>query len=371
MSKITFLTDLKVTEMDEACGMRYWYQQVEGGRGIVRADNILTQFIQDESVRDFQAIAGMDDISPEAIEAVVADILAPLSFDDKRDINKMELLYRRLGWLAAFALFIEPDIRADYETIPIESAIVYDRDPLWIITNPGRVLKHKRTGELHYREYVPMPPSLTRQHWLQSWHFNMRLHLGLAAAEQELKKNIDHARVVGMSLGFTSSADQRLAHPYVRAYHDKAHDEWAHHLVGFKEMKPEAKWEPTSTWRFPDGIVRWVQVCGKSTAEMQFPLSPPVFLNQLLLDQWVGRRLHREREIRCISDKAKTNFNLRSVYFPRIHSQCKGSDGTQCPFLSACWTPAVRNAPLHSGEYVPNYDVIQAETIKIDGTTSQ
>jgi hypothetical protein len=50
----------------------------------------------------------------------------------------MELLYRRLGWMNAFALFIEPGIRRLYLTIPMDEEITLDRAPLSVKVRPGQ-----------------------------------------------------------------------------------------------------------------------------------------------------------------------------------------------------------------------------------------
>src|SRR4051812_38330105 len=109
--KMLFYEDRSAAETDDRCGMRYWWNRLEGGKGIVPKEEPLALLLGRETHLDLAQVAQMEDISPAVIQEAINDILKDITEEDKQFQKKMELVYRRVGWLAAFALFIEPGIR--------------------------------------------------------------------------------------------------------------------------------------------------------------------------------------------------------------------------------------------------------------------
>src|SRR6267142_6777627 len=141
------MTDVSKVETDQTCGMRFWMNNFEGGQGILNRDSIIPTLLDAEIHNDLRTLAEMENISPLAIQQVIDDTLLHLTDEDKLDVRKMELLYRRLGWFAAFACFIEPEIRVEYHTLTLDPVMVLDRDPLFVLSYPDRLLQRKGTGE--------------------------------------------------------------------------------------------------------------------------------------------------------------------------------------------------------------------------------
>jgi hypothetical protein len=152
--------------------------------------------------------------------------------------------------------------------------------------------------------------------------------------------------VMGLSEGYKSILDGRLVHPYVWAYRDK-HGAWANGM-----RSDGGDWKPAPVWEFEAGLVEWVRMCGATMAESQFHLSPPVSLNGPMLNGWVARTLHREREVSAFSQVCHSNVFQRVNHFPREHTSCRPNHGPACPFLKVCWTPALVHMPCKSGEFV-------------------
>ena len=348
-SKTTFLVDFQQTEVDDLCGMKRWLSSHESGMGIQAKDSVLPGLLEQATHSDFQCINGLEDLSQPSIQAVIDDVLGELTDKDKQDQTKMELLYRRLGWIAAYALYIEPAIRMDYEVIPIDTEIVLDREPLWIITHPDRLLRHKVTKDVIYRELIQMPPGLTNQKWLHGWHFRMRMHAGMASAMEDRKLGIDYGQVMGMSEGYISILDGRLCHPYIWGYFNEKTSSWSN---VYRNERDGYKLAPV--WEFPGGIVAWVKKCGEGIANNQFPVSPPIMLNKSMLDNWVEQRLHREREIRTLADISVGNLHLRGIHFPRKTANCRPVTGEVCEFIGCCWNGKVAANPLKDNNFVSN-----------------
>lgn len=348
-----FMVNFQDAELDDTCGMKFFYSQLYGGRGITRKDTIISDKILEETHNDLRSLSGMIDISKTAVQNIIDDVLSKVLKrpQAKHDSEKMELLWRRLGWFAAFALYIEPEIRKSFQSVPIDTEIVLNRDPLFVISYPDRALMDRESNETIYQEYLPMPHNLSNRNWLQSWHYNMRLHAGIEAAQDALKTKIAYGQVRGLSLGYVSVLDSKLRHPYTYGFYNEKTDTWSKNFG----TETDGKWVSRPVWEYPLGIVKWVELCGKDTAEAQFPLSPNVYLDKRMLDMWTEARLHRERKIDYLSDKTdKDNEHIRHIYFERRTTACRPTYGPPCPYLRACWDPTIQKDPLASKEYMLN-----------------
>lgn len=349
-----FITDRTSAETDDRCGMKFWLYKKEADAGIVPKEEPLALSLGRQTHEDLALLAEMRDISPAGLSAVVDPILGALTEEDRFQQDKMELLYRRLGWFVAYGLFIEPGIRARYENVHIEKEIILDRTPLWVAVTPDRVLRNRESGKLEYREYKTSISA--SQKWMQSWHFAIQLHIGIAAIGEELGEKVNFAQVQALMKGDYSSVDHRLVHPYAWGYRNSKTSEWTHSYLQAKG----SDWEPMPVWEYPGGLVAWVIKCGKEVAEQQFPYSPPVFLNARMLDEWVTRRTARERQVRIVTPLCRENPTLKSIYFEKRTSQCRPAFGDACPYLRVCWNATLAENPLLSEDFVkrtPHHEI--------------
>ena len=338
-----FVTDLQSVEIDESCGRRYWLSHLEAGHGIEAKSQVVPRLMDEATHADLRELSIMEDISAPTIQTIIDDILEHLSAEERQDVEKMELLYRRLGWFAAFALFMEPELRTNYEPVPVSPVLMLDRDPLWTLISPDRLLKSLASGETVYREYVPFGCGVSQRKWLQSWEHNIRLHLSITAINDG-DVEVTYGQVMGLNKGFNSLIDNRLVHPYVWGYRNIETKAWS------TTRRGDAEWELVPVWTYPDGLVAWVKLCGEEVAKGQFPLSPPVYLDKELVTSWSSRRLHREREINSIKAVAKDNVYLQSIHFPKITGNCCPADAPDCSFLARCWS----NDTSRNVEYILN-----------------
>lgn len=357
-----YMTDVSSVETDDTCGMKFWMNKFEGGKGILNRDDVIPKMLDVAIHDDLRALSAMDDISSAALQAAVDIVLGGLTMEDKRDTKKMELLYRRLGQFVAFGLYQEPQIRRDYETLPIDPAIVYDQDPLWVVAYPDRLLRSKASGEVIYREYVPVEAGISQKAWLEGWRYNIRLHLGLAAATDHAK-SLDQqpgcGQVMGLSRGFTSILDGALNHPYTWGWRNPITDDWS----TTNTQTSNEVWIKSPVWAYPKGLVAWVMKCGEVVGRAQFPLSSFIKTNKLILSEWCARRLHREREVASTKEISHFNYHIRATHFGRATNQCWSKDNIPCSYLQACWNKDINHMPLKSNLYVPNIPADLGETI--------
>lgn len=336
--------------MDDKCGMRYWFNRLEGGGGLVPKAESLALRIGKETHEDLACIAEMEDITVEGISRVVNGILENISNEDKQFHYEMELLYRRLGWLSAWALFLEPKIRESYHDVGIEKELILEEGDLWVPTTPDRILRSKLNHQLIYNEFKTTITANFK--WQQSWRYAIQLHIGMKAVEQELGQKVAFGRVIGLMKG--SYRDGRMIHPYVWAYYNHVRDNWSH------EYQRGADWIPRPIWEYPYGIVNWVLSLGEEVAREQFPHSAPVFLDERMLADWIRRRTRRQKEIKIVKERAAIDLPYRALHFERRTSQCRPAFGDDCPYLLPCWNATAEKNPMGTGEYVkrePHHDV--------------
>jgi hypothetical protein len=249
----------------------------------------------------------------------------------------METLYRRLGWLAAWAIYIEPTLRKEYENVGTEAEIILDRSPLWVAVTPDRLLRHRERHYLVYKEFKSTISSGPK--WINHWPYAVQVHLGMKAIEEEMEEKVAFTQIVGLMKGNESYG--RLNHPYVWAY--RRGDDWRSDYA--------AGWDHAPVWEYPGGVVEWVTRLGEDVARSQFPHSAPIFLNERLLDQMIERRIEREREIAEWEDASRVDPGTRNLVFEQRTEQCRPAFGDPCPFLAACWNAEINKNPLGSGLY--------------------
>src|SRR4051812_28951780 len=154
--------------------MKYWWYKLEGGMGIVPA-NEAAYFIQGRELHE--------DLAMYAQGRTVGEVVGAIPPPTQQDQITLELHTRRVGWATAFGLYIEPTLKAFGEEVQCEAEVVLDRSPLWIGVIPDRVQRRKGGG-LVYREWKSARS--LRKEWQDHWLYAIQIHLGIAALEEEL-----------------------------------------------------------------------------------------------------------------------------------------------------------------------------------------
>lgn len=340
------ITDPTLAALDDSCGMKLWYARFQSGGGVTATKDILSTEMLAATQTDLRMLGQMEDIHPDTIQGLINEILNGIGYETLgKNIRSRELLYRRLGWFAAYAIFIEPHQRKLYTPIPIDAEIDFNRNPLLVRMNPGRVLFNSSTSEVEHREFVPTQSVSAR--WREGWEWNIQPHLSLVAVREHLQRRIHWGRIQGLNTGYISSTENaQLHHPYVYAHFNKLTGEWTHN---FKFQDQDGgNWVERPIWESPLSIVEWIRKCGPTVAETQFPLSPKIPVNEEMVQAWVARKIHRERQIHAMKIACQDNKALRAIHFPQVTSECAPANNVACVYKNLCWsTPFVRSALLN------------------------
>jgi hypothetical protein len=352
-SKVIYLENRSAAETDDKCGMAYWWSQLEGQTrtetgGIVPNVEADALMVGREIHEDMQALATMEDLSPYHLERLLEEIVHSVPTTDRESLSKMEKLYRRLGWIAAWGLYMEPIVRETWDNVAVEGELILDRDPLWVPVTPDRVLRHKKHKYLSYMEFKSTISASNK--WMSSWKYAIQLHLGITAIEEEFvrsgrEEKIAYAQIVGLMKGEVRTG--KLSHPYVWAYRNNSNGEWTHEY----QKARGAQWEACPVWEYEGGIVKWVQRLGKEVALEQFPFSSVVTLNSRMVDDWCARRLSRQMEIAEVKAACQEDWDTRVVYFEPRTRNCRPPFGDSCPYLGLCWNATIQLDPLKTGDF--------------------
>lgn len=337
-----FYADRSGEDLDDKCGMAFWWNRLEGDGGIVPNEDAMALRVGGEIHQDLEWAATSEDISETALTDYCQGLLLALDQDARQE--EKERLYRRMGWLVAYCLWIEPGIRARYKNVFVEDELALDRKPLVVGVTPDRVLEDLVTGHLIYKEYKSTIGASFK--WLNYWKYAIQLHLGMKVVEEELGRKVQFAQVMGLLKG--DERNGRLMHPYVWAYFSASRNAWAHDY----NKARGSDWMPAPVWEYPGGILEWVKIVGEDEGRAQFPHSSPVFLNERMLEDWVGRRTHRHRVIEEVKEKCLTSWEDRVIYFPPNLNNCAPAYGFQCPYIPLCWNAENQRNPLGRGDYI-------------------
>lgn len=336
-----FYADRSGEDLDDTCGMAFWWNRLEGERGIVPAQEAIELQVGREVHEDLDWAARAD-ISEGSLAEYLA-VLTQFGLEDLRQDAK-ERLYRRMGWLVAYCLFLEPQVRARYKNVMVEAELPLDRRPLVVGTTPDRILEDER-GNLIYREYKSTISASGK--WMNYWKYAIQLHIGMKAAQEELGRKIQYAQIMGLMKG--DERNGRLIHPYVWAWYSASKNAWTHEY----NKARGGDWAVRPVWEYEGGIIEWVKRVGKDEAMAQFPHSEPVFLNERMLEDWVGRRTARHQKIEEVKEECRNSWESRVIHFEPRTSKCAPPFGPACPYRPLCWNAENQRDPLKTGDFVP------------------
>lgn len=326
---MTHLTDRTSIETDWACGQkRFWFLHAEGG-GIVPAS---TPRALTDGIRLHHAFANL---LTDPLNSNIEWEPAPDAVQDE-----WESWARLVGWHTAFREWYNPRfLEPHYEVLEVEHELVLKRGDLWVACTPDAILRSKASGKLVIIDFKTT--SSDRAEWMESWPFQIQMHLNMAAVEEEFQEPVQHAFVIGLTKGV--QRDGKLRHPYTWAYFDDSSGTWSTKWGRDRFLRPV--WEYGSGGQV--GVMEWALDQGPEVGMAQFPTSPPIVLDREMLEGVLVDRLRREQEV--ASYLAGDGDRSAREVFERRLKQCRPGYGPACPYLDACWNEEIGDNPLESG----------------------
>lgn len=325
--------------------MSYWWYRHANRTGIVPAETPI-------ELSDGIAIhAALERLGQAPDPLAEARALVGASEAPETD-SERERWIRWCGWVLAWAKWIEPSLRAQFETLMFEHELVVQHKQLLWSTTPDRVMRERTTGRVVVEDYKT---AATTWGWAGQWPFAIQVHIQLLAVQQELGEPVAYGRMRAIHKGVIREG--RLAHPYAWAYRDRD-GAW------YSEWKTGLSHAPV--WEYEDGIEAWVDRLGEEIGQSLLSLSQPIFLNERLVEKLLDQRERRESEISAMLKECHEDEAVRDQHFEYHFSQCRPGGGRrQCGYIAACHNATVGAAPLASGLFVPRIPHHELERVGV------
>jgi hypothetical protein len=183
-------------------------------------------------------------------------------------------------------------------------------------------------GIVTYWEYKTTKSK--KDDWISSWDTAIQLHSTVKAIKQEAGIDVDQVVVQGIYKGYESYGKQ--SSPFCYAYKLNGNPPFTRDQVLY-EYKPGSRRVPV--WDLPGGIEKWVSDMPETVLANQFPQTPPIFVNDDLVEKFFKQAVAREQEIVDWMPFDGSEPDLDKV-FPQRFDQCKPAYGRECEFRRIC-----------------------------------
>lgn len=342
MSRL-ILFDRSRSTTDWTCPRKRYINYELDGHGIVpsrMALELQTGILLHDSlaaVAQQHVASGNVDIDAIAHKAA-AELYAYLTFDVKLEEDK---LYAREqaalieGMLRGFYKHCWPRLNSQYPKIlAIEQEMSYEYEGLLFMCKPDLVAVDTN-GEIAYIEYKST--SSKKDEWTAQWDTAVQLHATTRAIEASLGEAIGHIVVQGLYKGYESYGKQ--SSPFCYAYKIGSQPPFAKEQISYEY---KAGFRKTPAWELPGSIKTWVDRMPELVLANQFPCTPPIFVNNDMVDDFFAQRNYREHEI----DMALGMFNgvddpeakraILNASFPQRFDMCTPGWGRPCEYKRIC-----------------------------------
>lgn len=328
---------------------RYWGHEYQGV-GLAPQGTGFELFVGQTLHDGLAAIANgvdIEDIANAANKTIYDNIIEQMQNEPDAETFAREQSTLVEGLLRGFNRYVWPRLMEQFPTIRlIEKELIYKHDGLVFMAKPDLIVED-REGNLWYIEYKST--SNSKDSWVNSWTTAVQLHSSIRAAEQTLGESVMGVIVQGLYKGYVSYGKQ--GSPFCYAYHKPGappftQSQWSYeYKAGFKKYP---------VWEMDGGVAKWVEEMPESILSEQFPQTPPIFVDNNLVDAFFRQRAIREHQIAETLRVDEFDQELLDKVFPQRFDQCNPSFGRGCMFRSLCFGNV--SDPLESGYKLRNLE---------------
>lgn len=217
------------------------------------------------------------------------------------------------------------------EILFIEQEMRYDHDRLVMMCKPDLVMKN--ATETVYFEWKTT--GWKKQEWMNQWDTAVQLHSTLRAIEQTTGVHVDAVVIQGLYKGFESYGKQ--SSPFCYAYRKPANPPFTKEVLSYEYL---AGLKRSPTWELPGGVAAWVNEMPDETLSAQFPATPPIYVNDALVERFFTQRATREYEIAVyratLAERPDRRTEILDARFPQRFDQCTPGFGRPCSYRLLC-----------------------------------
>ena len=244
--------------------------------------------------------------------------------------------------IRGFARHTWPRLMQQYPTIiAVEQEVVYDiDDQIRFMSRPDLILADAE-GNWFVIEYKSTGSK--KEAWVAQWSTAVQVHSQMKAIEASMGTLPTAVIVVGLYKGYVSYG--KLSTPLVYGYKQNGQPPFRPDLWSFEYQK--GYWR-TAAWTRPGGIKQWIADMPDDVLSNQYPVTPPLFLKEDMVDRFFTQTRWREHEIKMACQMlnsgemdAEAQQNILDVAFPQRFDQCrlgygKSDEGITCEYLPIC-----------------------------------
>lgn len=343
MTQPIYLYDRSRVTTDWTCPRkRYWQYEWEG-TGIVKASTSLELFTG-TTIHDALALIAkfqkegiaidIDMIAQTAHDQMYNSLSQSMSGEVGGDEFAKEQAALIEGMLRGFYKQVWPRLMSQYpEILFIEEEMVYEHDGLIFMSKPDLVLKNG--DDVVYVEYKTTKSK--KEEWVNSWDTAVQLHSTVRAIKATTGVDVGSVIVQGLYKGYESYGKQ--SSPFCYAYRRNGNPPFTEtetvyeYRAGFKRVP---------TWELEGGVKAWVEGMPDDVLGNQFLQTPPIFINEELVDSFFKQRAAREHEIASFFGNEDEDR-----IFPQKFDQCRPGYGRPCEYIKLCH--GVSEDPLSQG----------------------
>ncbi len=237
------------------------------------------------------------------------------------------------GLLRGFVKHVWPRLMRDYDIFAVEEAMVYKHGSIGMMVKPDLILKDKLTGDLWYFEYKST--SSKQDSWISSWATNIQLHSCVRAIQQDYPdESIGGVIIQGLYKGYISYGRQNS--PFCYGYIKNGQPPFTKDQIAYEYR---SGWKKIPVWEMEGGVKAWVNAMPDEILANQFPQTPPIFVNDDLIDAFFRQQEARQENIIGFSEGKwihEDREHLMDSVFPQRFDQCSPSYGFECPYRRLC-----------------------------------
>lgn len=344
MPKSLILVDRSRTTTDWDCSRRRYLNYDLDDLGIVPVDEPIELFMGIVLHDALAQIATEHYYSPKSgvdIDAIAHDAFTKmLAFLMQGEPDGDDITYAKEqaslveGIIRAFYLYQWPRICETYPKIlAIEQEMSYEYGRLLYMAKPDLIAVNIE-GEVVYIEYKST--ANRKDQWIKSWETAIQLHSTTRAIEENLHEKVGHIIVQGLYKGYDSYGKQNS--PFCYAYKRAGEPPFVKETIAYKY---HAGLKRYPAWELPGGVKNWVAEMPEEILRDQFLQTPPIFVNDDMVEKFFAQRNIREQEIAMAKGMlafadSETYDAILNTSFPQKWSECTPSWGRECDYKRIC-----------------------------------
>lgn len=331
------------TTLDWKCPRARWYQYEYERKGIVRSTTSLELFagtvihdclatiatLQKEHIQiDIDAIAesGFAQMKKSLLSASEGELAAEEFATEQASLVE--------GLIRGFYKSMWPRVIQGKKILFVEEEIQYEHNGCLFLCKPDLILQDETDGTTVYWEYKST--SSKKEEWINSWDTAVQLHSIIKAMREVRRIEIDYVVIQALYKGFVSYGKQNSNLIY--AYKKSGSPPFTQDQFVY-EYKPGFRKYPV--WELPGGVKKWVDDMPDEILVGNFPQTPPIFVNNDLVDKFFTQREQREKEIYAarerIIEHPEEITQLLDIHFPQHYDACQPGYGRPCVYKSICF----------------------------------